>query len=314
MSDLLLLAIVTDAAMTVRTALERDLPAAAPLLVRALRRVPPLSDPAAALSANSFPIFALPYWMTPPERRAADAAFLTALSRSTYCGYYGIRLVDNVMDRDGPEELSSLLPAASYFNWRFVEPYLGQFDNQSVFWSEFSRLWSEHTESTVRDSLMKEIGESEFFAVSARKFTAAKVPLSAVAHRAGNIEAAKPWHQFVDRLGVYIQFLNDFLDWRHDAEHGIETYLQSESRRRRHPGERHEDWFEREGVFWATDFLRAELANATESALSIECIEVDVWLSERQRALEWQVTQSTLNPKGTGAGSSSLGDRMTSEH
>lgn len=314
MSDLLLLAIVTDAAMTVRTALERDLPAAAPLLARALRRVPPLSDPAAALSANSFPIFALPYWMTPPERRAADAAFLTALSRSTYCGYYGIRLIDNVMDRDGPEELRSLLPAASYFNWRFVEPYLGQFDNQSVFWSEFSRLWSEHTESTVRDSLMKEIGESEFFAVSARKFTAAKVPLSAVAHRAGNIEAAKPWHEFVDRLGVFIQFLNDFLDWRHDAEHGIETYLQSESRRRRHPGERHEDWFKREGVFWAIDFLRAEFANLKYASVHIDNQDLESWIVSRERMLEVQLSQSAAYPDKTGTGASTLGDRQISDH
>ena len=66
---------------------------------RHLRRVPSLTNPALSLLPQAFPIFELPYWMTPASARRKDAAFQEDMAYSTFSGYYAIRLIDNITDR-----------------------------------------------------------------------------------------------------------------------------------------------------------------------------------------------------------------------
>src|SRR5439155_2398363 len=112
-----------------------------------------------------------------------------------------------------------------------------------AFWPEFHRVWSDQAERTVEDALARDITPAVFDRISARKFGAIKVPVAAVAFRYDRPTLLEPWYAFVDALGAFVQFWNDFLDWQHDADHGIITLLQSESRRRRARRETHVDWF-----------------------------------------------------------------------
>jgi hypothetical protein len=228
MSDPLLDRIVTLAAQRFSADLHRDLSTAAMQIERHLRRVPSLTRPTTSLVPQAFPSLALPYWMTPRAARIDDSEFLADIAYSTFGGYYAIRLTDNITDRDGPAELLALLPTVGYFHWRFLQPYIRHFPHGHDFWQEFHWIWSDHARCTAEDALVRDITEETFYAVSARKFGATRVPLAAVAFRNGFPKLLETWYEFVDALGAFVQFMNDFLDWRHDAEHGINTFLQSE--------------------------------------------------------------------------------------
>ena len=313
MSDPILERIVTLAAQRLSADLHRDLPTAASQIERHLRRVPSLTRPTTSLVPQAFPIFALPHWMTPSAARIGDSEFLADVAYSTFSGYYAIRLIDNITDRDGPAELPALLPTVGYFHWRFLQPYLRQFPHDHDFWSEFHRVWSDHVSDTAEDALVPDITEDIFYRVSARKFGASKVPLAAVAFRNGFPALLETWYEFVDSLGALVQFMNDFLDWRHDAEYGINTLLQSESRRRRLPEETHVGWFLREGFAWASDRLRIEMSSVTERCRRLENDDAARWVTVREQLLDRQLARAASNPIATGEGSSSLGER-TSEH
>jgi hypothetical protein len=311
MSDPLLDRIVTLAAQRFSADLDRDLPAAASHIARHLRRVPSLSAPTTSLFPQAFPSLALPHWMTPSAARIDDREFLTDIAYSTLSGYYAIRLIDNITDRDGPKELAALLPTVGYFQWRFLQPYLKHFPHHHDFWLEFHRVWSDQANSTAADALAPDITEEIFYDVSARKFGATKVPLAAVAFRNGMTTLVEAWYEFVDSLGAFVQFWNDFLDWRHDAEHGINTFLQSESRRRRLPEETHVAWFLRDGFAWGSNRLRIEMSKVAERGRRLENRDVTDWIVAREQLLDRQLAKATANPVATGEGSSSMGERAS---
>ncbi|MEO8678881.1 MAG: hypothetical protein ABI665_07535 [Vicinamibacterales bacterium] len=313
MIDPLLEQTVTLAAQRLNADLHRDLPSATSHLERHLKRVPSLTHPTTTLVPEAFPSLALPHWMTPSAARPGDSEFLADVAYSTFSGYYAIRLIDNLTDRDGPAELPALLPTAGYFHWRFLQPYLKHFPHGHDFWPEFHRVWSDQANATVEDALEPEITEDTFYQVSSRKFGASKVPLAAVAFRHGMPTHLQAWYEFVDVLGAFVQFMNDFLDWRHDDEHEINTFLQSESRRRRAPGETHAEWFGREGCSWGTDRLRLEMRKVSELGRRLSNDDASRWIAVREEVLERQLDRAAANPLATGEGSSSLGDR-NSEH
>jgi hypothetical protein len=311
MSDSSLDGIVTLAAQRLSADLGRDLPSATPEIRRHLRRVPSLTTPTASLVPQAFPVFGLPYWMTPGAARIDDGEFLADVTYSTFCGYYAIRLIDNMTDRDGPAKLSGLLPTVGYFHWSFLRSYLRYFPDGHEFWWEFHRIWSDQANCTAEDALAPDITEEIFYRVSARKFGASKIPLAAVALRNGIPMLLEAWYQFVDTLAAFSQFLNDFFDWRHDAQYGINTFLQSESRRRRRQGESHAEWFLREGFDWASDRLRAEMNSVVERGGRLENDDVDRWMVDRKQLLDRQLAGAASNPIKTGEGSSSLGERSS---
>ena len=47
---------------------------------------------------HAFPMLQLPWWLERTLRPAPDLALQRDLARSTMCGYYYIRMIDNVMD------------------------------------------------------------------------------------------------------------------------------------------------------------------------------------------------------------------------
>jgi len=105
------------------------------------------------------------------------------------------------------------------------------------FWHLFDKFLAQQAEASAADSLLDDVDAETFASLSSRKFTGTKIPMSTVRYRYQVSESAfGQWLQFVDCLGNFAQFSNDFFDWHHDSIHGITTHISSESKRRA-PGE-----------------------------------------------------------------------------
>ncbi len=266
---------------------------------------------AAALSSGSFPAIALPLWMTPADRRAELSAFHLDVARSTLAGFLAIRLIDRVADGDGPPAVRPLLPAAGLLHHLFEAPYHRHFDAAHPFWPRFAALSGAHVDATVADASASDIDGEAFLAFSSRKYTATKVPITAVAMRLGRPGLAAPWCALVDLLGRSAQMENDFLGWRRDEAHGNATYLTSEARRRRRPGEDTAAWLVREGAGWCRAVATAWFDEAAAAAAGLDSPELTAWMTRRRRLLDLALdtrpaarphlfgSAGPENPKGT---------------
>ena len=191
----------------------------------------------------------LPYWLSPGcGTGVADAEFQTDLIYSSINGYYSIRLCDNIADNDSPPELRKLAPCTLYFDSEAIRPYRNHFPATHEFWNLFDTFLAQQAEASAADSLLEDVDAETFASLSSRKFTGTKIPMSAVRCRYQGLESSfEQWLRFVDCLGNFAQFSNDFFDWHHDSMHGITTYVSSESRRRA-PDESVATWFVTRGV------------------------------------------------------------------
>jgi hypothetical protein len=285
--DSLLHQCLSNALLRFEANLDGALPRTAPYLRRLLRGVP--TRPDHFLAIRNFPHFLLPYWLSPVADRVADAGFQTDLIYSSLNGYYAIRLCDNIADNDCPPELRKLAPCTLYFDSEAIAPFRKLFPATHEFWHLFDKLLAQQAEASAADSLLEDVDEETFTCLSSKKFTGTKIPLSAVRYRYQVSESAfERWVQFVDCLGNFAQFNNDFFDWRHDSIHGIITYVSSESRRRA-PGDSVTTWFLREGFEWGVAELQLRFDNAKLHARALGNEAVLDWLIARGRALEGDI-------------------------
>lgn len=246
--------------------LRAALPRPAPRIIKLLHDVPARSHPEIALEPRNFPHYVLPYWLSPPEARAADMEFQADILYSTVNGSYSIRVCDNIADDDSPAELRKIAPCVAYFDGEFIRPYMKYFSADHDFWSYFDRFWAKQAEASAADALLGEVDDEAYAEVSSKKFTATKIPVAAVHLRYG--EAAVPleqWLNLVDVLGAFAQFNNDFFDWKHDFIYGIETCISSEAKRQA-PGQSLEHWFLSEGFAWGASALRRRFDSVKRSA------------------------------------------------
>ena len=276
--------------------LRRDLPKSTQSLLKYLKRVPPLDSPRQALSLQSFPIIALPFWLTPPANRADDHSFLVDLTYSTLNGYYGIRLLDNLMDADGPAELSRFAPCATYFWWNFARPYLHHFAYPSPFWTHFSACTGTYSDLTSLDAALTAVSDSMFETVSSKKFETAKVPVTAVALRCGHEVSVTRYQHLVDLLGRFHQFWNDLLDWRHDLNSGLVTFLQSKFLSQTDSFPNSSAWFSERGCSWACERALLYFHEAADAAKALECNELDDWFVQRERLLLTDIARALEDP------------------
>lgn len=291
MSEESLTTVLAAAAEQFRSNLERALPRTTPMLDRWLKRVPAAPNIVeTCLAVRSFPAFSLPYWLTPLEARQDDVEFLRAVAYSTLNGYYFVRMLDNVADGDGPAELRQILPAAGYFSAQFSAPYQQYFDAGHPFWAAFHSAWNEQAESSSVDAFISDIDLSSYLSISSRKFSAAKGPLAAVGWRYRKQGELPVWFAFVDRIGAFSQLVNDLFDWRHDDQHNINTYLQSEFRRRRLEGEEIAKWIVREGFEWGAATLESWLGQLELDAATLGP-EPAQWVAARKKLLGDELAQ-----------------------
>ena len=269
--------------------LKAALPKTAPQLLKFLRGVPTIADPQEVLSGRAFPHFALPYWLSPAGKRGVDAEFHTDMIYSTINGHYSIRLCDNIADDDGPGEVRKFAPCAAYFDSEFIRTYMKYFPESHEFWGLFDGFWAQQAEASTADSLLQDIDAETFELLSSKKFTATKIPLSAVRFRYRESEASfDRWLHFVDCLGGFAQFSNDFFDWFRDSRHGITTYISSEARRRA-PNDSVASWFLKEGFDWGAAELQARFNNVRMEADALGNKEILNWTAGRGRTLDRDV-------------------------
>lgn len=282
----LLETIVLDAFRRFDSNLQAALPRASAAILDTLYGVPKSHDARAVLTAPSFPHYVLPYWLSPAEAAAKDVTFQGDVVYSTINGSYSVRLSDNIADGDCPEALRKLAPCAAYFDSEFLRPYMRYFPSDHAFWDNCDRYWRAQAEASVVDALLDDVDEETFAQVSSRKFSATKVPVAAIGLRYGHLgDRLETWLGFVDLLGEFTQFNNDFFDWSHDQRYGITTFVSSEARRRR-PESTVFKWFADEGFSWGADALRTRFRRLHDAAETLDNPSVIAWLKARGEALD----------------------------
>ena len=284
--------LVSNAFARFESNLRAALPNTAPQLLKLMHGDPPILHPEVAWNSRSFPHYLLPYWLSPARARAVDEQFHTDVLYSTVNGSHLIRLCDNIADNDGSSDFRKAAPCVAYLNSEFAAPYMKYFHTQHEFWPFFQTFWAQQADASAADSFLQDIDQETFSSISSRKFTATKIPVAAVRFRYRELEASiERWFEFVDLVGKFAQFNNDFFDWSHDAEYGIKTYISSEARRRA-PGESLSAWFLREGFDWGASVLRSSLDIVKNEAHALANREVVDWVAARGDALERDIAQA----------------------
>ena len=292
-ADPLLQELVANALLRFEANLDAALPRVASRLRKHLKGVP--TKPEHFFAVRNFPHFLLPWWFSPTAEREADADFQTDLIYSSINGYYAIRLCDNIADNDGPPELRSLAPCTLYFDSEAIAPYRTYFPATHAFWKSFDTFLAGQAEASAADSLLEDVDAETFACLSSQKFTGANIPMAAVRWRYPVLEGSfDRWMEFVDCLGNFAQFNNDFFDWRHDSKHGITTYISSEARRRA-PDEDVTIWFLREGFDWGVAELKSRLDKVKLHAEALGKDAVLDWVTARGRVLEDDIGQTSLS-------------------
>lgn len=258
-SDPVLEQCLSDALRRFDANLEAALPGTTPHIRQYLRGVP--TRPEHVFGVRNFPHFLLPYWFSPDVERVADAEFQTDLLYSSINGYYAIRVCDNIADDDCPPQLRKLAPCTLYFDSEAIRPYRKYFPATHDFWPLLETFVAQQAEASAADGLLEDVDAEIFASLSSRKFTGTKIPMAAVRYRYAGLERSfEHWLRFVDDLGNFAQFSNDFFNWRHNSIHGITTYLSSECKRRA-PAESIATWFVREGFDWGASELKWRFDN-----------------------------------------------------
>jgi hypothetical protein len=217
---------------------------------------------------------------------------LADVTRSTISGYYAIRLIDNVMDGEATVE-PELLPALNFFHSQFQAAYQPHFAAEHPFWAQFEQFWLGSADVSLRENQLSALDETQFWQLSAQKVSAAKIPVAAVCHRRGRLDAFAPWAALIDRLGGWHQLHNDLFDWQRDAQRGGVTWFLSEAVRRKHPSEPLAGWVAREGFFWGIDTLRQWMAQLQAQAEPLASPPLAGWLRRRETMLAEAVARVT---------------------
>lgn len=218
----------------------------------------------------AFPTVVLPWWVEESIAGQPEVQLQEDLIYASVCGYYGIRLIDDVMD-EGDPVATGLLPVAALLQQEFQSTYARYFAPGHPFWAYFDRTWAASAEATVRDVRLRANEPETFAEVCAKKVSAATIPMVAVCFRHGLTALPLPWAPAFELMSRWHQFHNDFFDCRRDLDTGTQTLFLSEWQRRREPDEPLMSWVAREGFGWGVERLLAwsrelaPLAGATGS-------------------------------------------------
>ena len=241
---------------------------------------------------DAFPMLLLPWWAEEVVRGVPDRRFQADLAYSSVCGYYFVRMIDDLMDGDRTPP-AGVLPALTVLHTEFLRVYHRYFGVEDPFWEILADSSLASAELAARDAVAGPATRDEFVSTSARKTIGARIPVAAVALRYGRAELQDNWFAFIDRFGCWHQMLNDLLGWRVDLEHGRRTYLLSGA-----PVGAPDsvgEWMVREGLEAGFAELDGWMAEAVAAASVLGAQPVLDYLALRQRrveALHKQLTRS----------------------
>lgn len=249
------------------------------------------SRPAKGLAAEdyfthplAFPLVQLPWWLEESLGGEVDPDTQAELLLSSMSGYYLIRLIDDVMDRS-PDAQPRLLPAVAVLHDQFQSVYMRWFAHGHPFWARFHTVWAGCQEAAVVEAGLGEINDEAFHRLSARKVSAALIPMEAVAWRRGLPALPAAWVALFPTLCAFHQRHNDLFDWQRDLDSGSTTYFLSEARRRQQAGESLAEWVMRAGFAAECDRLHTALDDLEALATGIPSRGLQAWLQVRRHLL-----------------------------
>jgi hypothetical protein len=240
---------------------------------------------------ESYPILLLPWFLEKHINGEPDKDFQAGLTYSSLNGYYGIRLVDNLMDGHGPPAFD-LLPALNFFHSQFQMPYQRYFPYGHQFWESFTHFWHLTAEATMADFSAIDITSDSFATVTARKTCAASIPVIAVCCKTGRLDLIAPWTHVVDLFSRWHQMKNDTLDWKRDLDGGTCTYFLSEAGRRGLEGESAIEWSLREGLEWGFETVKEFMDELKCAAGGLGSQDLDSYIRERERMMARQIREA----------------------
>lgn len=244
---------------------------------------------------RAFPLLLLPWWLESLVRQTPSSDFQRDLVYSTINGYYAVRLIDNLMDRDKPPP-AEVIPALEFFHTEFTLPYTRYFGADHAFWRAFRKAWFGGAEAASLDATFDVIDEARFIDVSARKTVGAQVPLVAVCHHYQQLDLLEPWRKFVELFGVWHQMQNDIVGWYGDLAAGRTTYFLSRAQSAKRDGLSVAEWVVTDGLAWGVSQLDTWMGKLLSAAQQLDCPPLTRYLEERQRVLEreWERLQPDL--------------------
>jgi hypothetical protein len=196
--------------------------------------------------------------------------------------------MDNIMDRDGNEDLH-LLPVMHVFLLECVRPYTTHFPPEHAFWRILRTTWFRSAEAAAHDAMLHDLDAQQFTGISAQKVCAVEIPIAAVCHYYHRPDLICGWNQLVHALGCWHQMLNDLFDWRKDLAHENDTYFLSEARRRARAGETPAEWVVREGFQWGIERLDVYMQEMDAMAKKLRSSGLRAYLRKRRVLLEQRV-------------------------
>lgn len=276
---------IAKAAEILENTLRQMAPNLAPSLCRWMRKLAGTPYPSDYfLHPEAFPMFLLPYWVEKATGAKAARPFRRDVIYSTLSGYYSIRLMDNIMDRDGDGEVQ-ILPAVQIFLLECFRPYALHFPSEHPFWKTMRATWFRSADASAHDALLETLDATAFANVAAQKVCAVKIPVEAVCHYYARPDLIPLWNALADALGWWHQMLNDVFDWRKDLEHGNNSYFLSEARHRAQPGEGTAEWVIREGFRWGIESLEDRMEGLQATAVELHSPGLRVYLRQRKARL-----------------------------
>ena len=291
-----LLGLLTRALSRSRRRLKAGAPALSGQVRTWIQSLSPGSPPETYFThPKAFPTLLLPWWLESHLRGTPSPAFHGDVVYSTVNGYYFVRMIDDLMDRE-PPPAAPLLPSLIFFHTEFQRTYQRHFPDGHPFWETFVGVSYASAEAASRDATLKTIDRAQFLEVSSRKIGGAKVPLAAICYRYDRPDLLEPWSRFVDLLGRWHQMLNDVLGWRRDLDEGRATYFLSEAASRMEPAGSISEWVISDGLPWGLDQLERWADELKATAEELASPPLLAYLEDRRAMLasDWRALQPDL--------------------
>jgi hypothetical protein len=229
----------------------------------------------------------LPWWLEAKIAARPDRTFQEDLVYSTINGYYFVRMIDDLMDREHVPD-SAVIPALIFLHTEFQLAYQRHFSVHDLFWNAFATESFAAAEMASRDAGLEEIDRETFVRICAKKIAGVKVPLAAVCFRYERPDLVESWNRFVDTFGCWHQMQNDVLGWNRDLAHDRSTYFLSEASKRRGAASI-PAWVISDGFAWADEQLNTWISEVRLRAQDLGCPPLSAYVEQRKKmlAMEW---------------------------
>jgi hypothetical protein len=245
---------------------------------------------------DAFPMLLLPWWLESTIRGSPDTTFHGDVIYSTINGYYFVRMIDNLMDRENAPDARTL-PAMIVLHTQFQQAYRRHLPPDDPFWQDLATVSAESAEMASRDAGQDRITRGRFVSISARKVAGARVPISAVCHRYRRTELLGPWASLVEALGRWHQMRNDMLGWSRDLAAGRPSWFLSEAVRSVGPGGSVPGWVMARGIAWGRGQLDAWMDDLVQAAEGLGSPPLLDYLALRRASndADWAALQPSLD-------------------